>query len=111
MVNTGLANRKYPNTGGWQDRHDRAWSMGIQNGPFENGGVMMLKGWRDYATAHKERYEDTISNDGFLGREWLALGKSLRALLNGETGRLDCGTVDAFILDTLAEHGFSEGDL
>lgn len=116
--NTGLANRKHPNTGGWQNRHDTAWGqidvyvpgMTEPHG-IERSVVAMLKGWELYAKMHKRRFGSAIGDDGFLGPQWLATGKALRALLNGETGRLDCGTVDAFILDTITANGFTEGDL
>jgi hypothetical protein len=122
MANTGNANRQMPNTGGWQDRHDTAWKMQRPdchlrviegNAPFlaEQSVVAMLKGWQTYAAAHLVQHGSKISEDYFLGPQWLAIGKGLRTLLNGETGRLDGGTVDGFILDTTKEAGFDENDI
>lgn len=122
-TNTGTANRKMPNTGGWQDRHDSAWKAGIIPGNFpprnepegkaytERGMVSMLRGWQAYADGHRAQHGSMIGNDHFLGPLWLEMGKSLRGMLNGEIGRMDGGTVDAFILDTLTANGFTEADL
>lgn len=98
----------------WAISHDAAWRrvlLPVAGAMHETCMVAMLKGWRDYAREHETQFDSKIGDDGFLGPQWLQLGKALRALLNGETGRLDCGTVDGFILDTLQAHGFSEEDL
>ncbi len=73
---------------------------------FESAIVGMLNGWADYAEVHERRFESKISDDYVLGPEWEQIGKGIRGLLNGETdSRLDCGTLDAFILNTLQDHG------
>ena len=100
---TILANRQYPNENGWADRHDEA--IKLSQLQFEQPVVAMLKGWEKYAKDHKARYESNIGDDGVLGDPWKEIGLGIRTLLNGETGRLDCGTLDAFILDTLNENG------
>ena len=97
------ANRNYPNTSGWQDRHDAA-IMASTDG-HEAGMVKMLKGWQQYATAHHSRFGSAIGEDYVLGPQWQAIGEGLIGLLNGETGRLDCGTLDAFIRDTMEANG------
>src|SRR5689334_11744723 len=100
-----LANRTMPNTGGWQDRHDAAVKhIALFQNPrhdFETAVVEMFKGWAKYAEDHKARYESPIGDDGVLGDYWESIGDALRGLLNGETGRLDCGTLDGFILNTM----------
>lgn len=104
-----LANREMPNTGRWQDRHDEAIKHRaiFQNRhyEFETPMVDMLRGWLQYAEDHKARYESVIGDDGVLGPYWESIGDALRGLLNGETGRLDCGTLDGFILNTMRENG------
>jgi hypothetical protein len=40
-----------------------------------------------------------------IGDAWEEIGRAILVLLNGETGRLDCGTLDAFIRDTLESEG------
>lgn len=94
--------------GKWQGKHNDALFVAGKgrHHAFESGIVKMLTGWAAYAKVHKFRYESNISEDYFIGAEWFAIGLSFRALLNGERGRLDGGTLDSFILDTLAENGF-----
>jgi hypothetical protein len=102
------ANKKYPNDNGWQDRHDSAVNAAPHRASknlFETFIVRSLQAWEGYALAHKERYESLIGDDGVLGPAWEQIGDGLRTLLNGETGRLDCGTLDAFLLDTMSENG------
>jgi len=72
---------------------------------FEAAIVKMLHFWEMYATEHQKRWESPIGEDYVLGVYWKDMGLSLRGLLNGETGRLDCGTLDAFILETMRENG------
>ncbi len=90
-----------PNDNGWQTRHQQA--LILPRG-FEEPIVNALIAWACYADVHRARYE-TALNDHVLGAAWADWGRALRALLNGETGRLDCGTLDGFILDTLAMEG------
>jgi hypothetical protein len=105
---TLFANRALPNTNGWQDRHDaaiRTVQTHPKDVPFQQPMVDMLKAWAGYAEDHKARYESKIGDDSVIGREWEAIGDALRGLLNGETGALDCGTVDGFILRTMRANG------
>ena len=89
----------------WAVRHNQAVAVPKEE---EYGMVHMLRGWTEYAKLHLSRCESPISDDYVLGPEWQAIGEAIRGLLNGETGRLDCGTLDAFILDTMRENGFTE---
>ena len=41
-----------------------------------------------------------------LGQEWAAMGRALLGLLNGETGRIDCGTLDGDIRRALERNGY-----
>ena len=106
---TILANRKYPNENGWADRHDT--SIISPDSTFEQPIVAMLQGWAKYAEDHKARYESNIGDDGVLGDPWKEIGLGILYLLDGETGRLDCGTLNAFILDTLNENGVDTSKL
>jgi hypothetical protein len=99
---------RMPNTGGWQDRHLQAVTM--PKGP-ELGIVSLITGWAMYADTHRARYENGIGKDYFLGPCWAAIGANIRTLLNGECGRLDCGTLDAFLHDTLKAEGFDPDNL
>ena len=94
-----------PNTGGWQERH-----MSALRAPrdVEAGIIGMLEAWARYADTHLARYATGIGNDSVLGDAWMEIGRGIRALLNGETGRLDCGPLDGFIYDTLAVEGYPQ---
>lgn len=93
------------NIGNWQGRHLAAvMSPRGAEKPF----VAMLKGWLEYADTHANRNEGSIGEDYVLGPEWETIGRSLVSLLNGETGRLDCGTLDSLIRSSLVAEGFSE---
>jgi hypothetical protein len=96
---------KYESVPGYWDRHLDA--IARPRGP-ERPISGMLHAWLLYADSHQERYGSGIGQDGVLGPEWAAIGRALRGLLNGECGRLDCGTVDGIILDTLKAEGFGE---
>lgn len=67
--------------------------------------VAMTKAWLMYARAHGTRYESAIGQDGVLGEYWNDIGIALRGLLNGETGRLDAGTMDGDLVRALREVG------
>ena len=97
-----LANPTLPDTNGWKARHDSA--VTTPRG-FERPVMVMLLGWADYAESHLKRYESPIGHDGVLGDEWEKIGQSLQGLLNGETGRLDCATLDAAIRRVLVANG------
>ena len=105
------ASETMPNTGGWKDRHNTAIILGGVNStarPFETAVAQMIVGWGRYAQDHKKEYGTPIGDDGIIGAAWLEVGKGLIDLLNGQTGRLDCGTLDAFIRDTVHENGFPD---
>ncbi len=102
-MSIALANRSMPNTGHWQDQHDSA--MRVPRAGSESAIVQMLTGWYEYALNHRSRYESLIGDDGVLGPEWAAIGHALLGLLNGDLGRLDGGTLDAFLRNTLADNG------
>jgi hypothetical protein len=97
-----LANPKLPNTGGWQNRHQSAV---LNPTGFERPMVHLLTGWSEYAETHRARYESVIGDDGVLGPAWEEIGDALRTMLNGDLGRLDGGTLDSFILNTMRDNG------
>lgn len=56
--------------------------------------VRMYDAWRLYAQNHQRRYDSPIGHDAVLGPAWAAIGSAIVDLLNGESGRIDCGTLD-----------------
>ena len=97
-----------PNTGGWQDRHLSA--LYTPHGS-EQPIFGLIYAWARYADRHRERYESGVGEDGVLGTSWAAIGSHIRALLNGELGRFDGGTLDSFLYSTLAAEGFNPDTL
>lgn len=103
----------------WKTRHVQAMqATQISTSPLsgrraehEKALVALYKGWRMYAEAHEKRFESKIGEDYVLGPEWQKIGEALRRLLNGETGNLDCGTVDSSILDTMKANGIDTENL
>ena len=96
------------NMGGWQERHFTA--VRVPKGP-EVPIVTLINGWAEYANVHRARFESGIGEDYVLGPQWAAIGAALRALLNGELGRLDGGTLDGFLNATLTAEGFDPEQL
>lgn len=84
----------------WRSRHLAAILSPADN--FERSVRDMLYGWQLYALAHRRQYGSSISDDQVLGPHWREIGEGIIGLLNGETGRLDCGTLDAIIRQEMA---------
>lgn len=72
---------------------------------FERGMVGLIKSLAELASAHRDRYEVFISEDSYMGEEWAQILSSAHSLLNGETGRLDCGTLSQQIEDLRSSGG------
>jgi hypothetical protein len=104
------ANPKYPNDTGYQTRHNTA--IANPRPGLEKAMVDMLKAWTAYALAYESKFDSQIGGDGVLGEDWLDIGKGIRGLLNGDCGpRLDMGTLDSYIIDTLKENGMDTSNL
>lgn len=80
----------------WAVRHVAAWTRPSH---AEAPIVRIVEALAEYADRHAARYGSDISDDGVLGAGWRSIGDGVIKLLNGETGGLDCGTVDALIRD------------
>jgi hypothetical protein len=94
-----------PPPGSHEAQHNRA--VIVPQG-FESPVVAMFGALEHYARTHGTRFESPISEDGYLGPVWFTMARGLLDLLNGETGRLDCGTIDRAVRKLAAEHGYSE---
>lgn len=76
---------------------------------FEIAIVGMIETWAKYADVYRIRHgSDSRLNDYVIGAAWKDIGRGILAILNGDTGRLDCGTLDAFIRDTLQSEGWRD---
>jgi hypothetical protein len=101
---TTTANKRFQENQ-WGARHCAAWRE--PQGP-EVGIVRMIEGVALYADHHAKRFESNVGEDGLLGPEVEQIIRSIRTLLNGECGRLDCGTLDRLLLDMLAAEGMGD---
>lgn len=74
----------------------------------ERALVHLRAGLLHYAVQHSDNFEGCqIGGDSFLGAAWLRLAKAYLELLNGPTGRLDCGTLDSEVRRWAQQYGFS----
>jgi hypothetical protein len=73
--------------------------------------VGLLRAWLDYAQQYQAEHGSNIGYDYVLGPEWATIGVAIRGLLNGTSGRLDCGTLDSILYDNLKEQGFDPDTL
>jgi len=66
-------------------------------------------GLLNYGLQYAEEFEGLeLGQDGVLGDAWLAMARGYLALLNGPTGRLDCGTLDGEVRRWSEKFGFNE---
>jgi hypothetical protein len=103
------ANCEGTSSNGWKERHREA--VLCPHWDYERALVQMLSGWLRYADAVQNRWESGIGQDGVLGPSWAEIGSGLRGLLNGELGRLDGGTLDALLVNTLREEEFDPDNM
>ncbi len=76
---------------------------------IESAIALMRESLLLYGCEYEARYEDSkLGVDGFLGPAWLDMARGYLALLNGETGRLDCGTLDGELRRWAERFGFEE---
>jgi hypothetical protein len=98
-----------PASAHWAFLHSKAWAVPMHD--QEGAIVRLVTALADYSDAHRERFESSMGDDGFLGPAWLDILKGTRTLLNGETGRLDCGTVDSMLVRMAQAAGYEEEEL
>lgn len=70
--------------------------------------VRMREALVAYAREHETRWGSKIGDDYVIGEFWVQMSRGYLGLLNGETGRLDCGTLDAEMRMLALECGFTE---
>jgi hypothetical protein len=88
---------RMPHENGWLERHDQA--------ALTHPLARMLDYAERYANQYQARYDSKIGEDGVLGDYFKEILSGIRGLLNGETGGLDCGTMDAAILNLASDVG------
>jgi len=71
--------------------------------------TMLREGLLLYAMEYAERFEGCeIGQDHVIGESWLDMARGYLGLLNCETGRLDCGTLDGELRRWAVRFGFTE---
>lgn len=99
-----LATTKSRGDNNWGARHCAAW----REPGVEAGVVGLVEAAATYADSHERRYGSKLGDDGVLGQHFADILKAVRGLLNGECGRLDCGTVDKLLVDMMIAEGIEE---
>lgn len=95
-----------------------AHKRGMESGePLLVAMDSMLK----YAEAYRTNFERNLSDDWFLGEEWLSVVKGIRGLLNGNgavalmkgisTDSKDNGCIESLFWDAIRISGYTERDL
>lgn len=74
---------------------------------FESAIVKLYGGLAEYAEAHAKQFGSVIATDYVIGESWEQLGQGLLGLLNAETGRFCCATLD-WQIRKLIESGGTE---
>ncbi len=90
----------------WLARHHVA----LQNPRgIESAIVSFRSGLLEYGLQHAVEFQGCqLGGDSFLGAAWLSMARGYLALLNGPTGRLDCGTLDGEVRRWAKGFGFEE---
>ncbi len=78
----------------WGCRHNRALES---TDPHVRAIIQLARSLADYADAHASRFDNPIGHDGVLGPAWHDAVRGVLTFLNGESGNLDCGTVNRAI--------------
>lgn len=96
-----------PTAGPWAQAHNEAIRTFLP--PMQERGIIeLLRGWYNYAIEYDARFRRKIGTDYVLGSAWFEIGSALLRMLNGELGRLDGGTLDRFVRQTMFENGFEQ---
>lgn len=108
MANLIAVNNSTRHSTGWAERHNDA--INHPNSTEKSLVSLIEDGWYGYASYHRVRFNSAIGEDYVFGPAWAEIGRSLLTLLNGELGRLDAGTCDAFVRDVMKENGVEVED-
>lgn len=79
----------------WAQNHLSAWQS--TTNATEQSIRNMIEGWGAHADQHFDKFGSLLVNDYVLGPAWADIGQGILRLLNGSTGRFDCGTLDGLI--------------
>jgi len=92
------------------ERHYQAWIHPRKGSEAMIKGLIV--GWVEYADQYHmaQRFEpsNTLAEDYYAGDYWLAIGKSIIALLSMDLGRLDGGLLDGLVREIATNEGFTK---
>ena len=94
-----------PQITNWYGQHCKAFAS--YNG-FEYAIRQAIEAFARYADAHQDRYDAPLGNDGVIGDYAHDMIKAVRHLLDGETGRLDCGSLSALMSELERAAGLTD---
>ena len=77
---------------------------------FESPIIRLYMAIERYCADHAARYHSPVGEDAVLGDSVKCLAMALNGLLDGETGRLDAGTVHSAINRLMREHALGESE-
>jgi hypothetical protein len=88
-------------------RHCAAFNMPLRPAVTPLGALVVrtVTSAAKYADWHLAEYGTPIGHDYVLGEGFARILQGVRTLLNGDTGNLDCGTLDSMILDIASVNG------
>jgi hypothetical protein len=79
---------------------------------IERAIVSLRAGLLEYGLQYGDRFEGcALGDDGVIGVAWLDMARGYLGLLNCETGRLDCGTLDGEVRNWARKFGFDEKEV
>lgn len=84
-----------------------AWAFAHPHPGFEQAIASMITGLIAYREVYAARYKVEVSSDVCLAEDWLAIARGIIGLLDGDTDRFDCPTLDGLIRATAEQAGFT----
>jgi hypothetical protein len=86
---------------------EHKWAFDHPYPGFENALAHLIRGLVGYAEVYQARYKVPIASDVALRVDWLKIAQGIAGLLDGDTGRFDCPSLDGLIRSTAESAGFT----
>lgn len=83
------------------------WAFDRPHPGFENAIAHLIRGLVAYAEVYQARYQVPIASDVCLSVDWLKIAQGIVGLLDGDTGRFDCPTLDGTVRSCAEQAGFT----
>jgi len=109
MIPATIVHRLTPPAESWNEHNQRVFRLHCEAARHprgvETGILQAFAALEQIAFFHQARYRARIGDDFVLGRAWEAMARGLIRMLEGGTGRLDAGLLDAAIRLLASDHG------